>query len=90
MARRERDHRILERDDELAHADAAAAQVDQRIDDELPRAVVGHLPAAVDADHRDVAGREQVLGPAVQALREDRRVLEEPDFVRRLVRRARR
>ena len=90
VARGEFDNGILERDHELAHADAAAAKVDQRIHHELARPVVGHLAAAVDADDRDVAGREQVFGLAIQSLREDRLVLEEPELVRRRPHRARR
>ncbi len=64
-----------------AHAEPGAAEVEQRIDHELARAVIGHLSAAIDLHHRDVAGREHVLGTRVHAEREDRRMLEEPDLV---------
>ena len=80
---RGRDHRLLERRDEIAHAEPRAAQIDQRVDHELPRPVVGDLPAAVDLDHRDVAGIAQMRGIGVHPEREHRIVLQNPDLVRR-------
>src|SRR5690349_6752222 len=79
-----RDHGALEGGHEVTHAEAGAADVDEWIDDELAGAMVGHLPAAIDLHHRDVAGREHVARVAVQPLREHRRMLEQPDLVRRV------
>ena len=53
-SRGEIDDRALERGHEVAHAEPRAPQVDQRIDHELARAVIGHLPAAIDLHHRDI------------------------------------
>jgi hypothetical protein len=58
------DHRVFERDDQFPHADAAPPEVDHRINDQLTGPVIGHLPAAIDSDHRDVAGREQLTHAA--------------------------
>ena len=57
------------------------AQVDQRIGHELAGAVVGDLAAAIGAHHRDVAGRQHVLGLAGLAEGEDRIVLDQPQLV---------
>ena len=71
---------------EIAHAQARAPQIDERVDHELAGSVVGHLAAAVDLDHRDVAGREQVFRLGVEPERKHALVLAEPDLVgRRLV-----
>ena len=75
------DDGLLDAVDEVAHTDALAAQVDQRIGDDLAGAVIGHLAAAVDPDHRDVARRQQVLGLAGLPLGEHRRVLHQPKLV---------
>ena len=76
------DHRLFEGCDQIAHAKSCTAQVNERIDHELPGAVVGHLPAAIDLHHRDVTRREQVGGIRVHAQCEDRLVLEHPEFIR--------
>src|SRR5689334_21661687 len=69
-----RDHGTLERGDQVAHAEPGAADVDEWIDHELARTVVGDLPAAIDLHHRDVAGGQHVAGVAIEPLREHRRV----------------
>ncbi|CAM5247458.1 hypothetical protein RLIN73S_05283 [Rhodanobacter lindaniclasticus] len=81
------DQRLLDPLHQLAHADAGAAQVDQRVADDLAGAVVGHLAAAIDRHHRNVAGRQHVLHLAGLAEGEHRVVLQQPQLVRR-VRRA--
>ncbi len=48
-----------------------ALQVDQRVGHHLAGAVVGDLAAAVGLHDRDVAGAEQVVRLAGEALRED-------------------
>jgi len=77
-------HRLLEPVDVFLDEVAGALQVDHRIGDHLPRPVVRHLAAAVGGDDRDVAGREQVIGPAGQALREHGWVLAQPQLVGRV------
>ena len=62
------DHRLFQGGDQIAHAKACTAQVDERIDHELPRAVVGDMPAAIDLHHRDVTRREQVSALMDRAL----------------------
>ena len=51
------DHRRLERRDERPDEQAAVAEPQDRVGDELARAVVGHLAAALDADDLDAARR---------------------------------
>ena len=79
--RQRADDRALDALDQRPHAEPRALEVEQRVDHQLARTVVGHLPAAVDLHDGDVAGAEQVLGLRVHAEREHRRVLEEPDLV---------
>ena len=74
--------RLLERRDEPSYREAAPAQVEQRIRDELSRTVKGDLPAAVDARDRDRRLPQQMLEPAGLSERVDRRVLEQPQLVR--------
>ena len=50
----------------------------------LAGAVKGHLAAAVGRHHRDAAGTQHMLGPPGHALREDRRMLAQPEFVGRV------
>src|SRR5690606_34106386 len=66
----------------LAHADPDPAQVQQRIQHDLPGTVVGHLAAAVHVQYRDVARRQHVLRLAGLAQGEDRLVLDQPQLVR--------
>src|SRR6185369_4247418 len=78
------DHGAFQHGDEVAHAEPRAADVDEWIDHELAGAVIGDLPAAIDLHDGNVAGREHVAGVAVQTLCEHRRMLEQPDLVRRV------
>ena len=78
------DHGLFDAADQLAHAQAQAAQVHQRIGHQLAGAVVGHLATAVDAEHRDVAGSQHVLGLAGLAQREHRIVFDQPQLVGRV------
>ena len=77
------DHRALERGDEIPHAELRAPQIDQWIHHELPGPVIRHLPTAIDLDYRNVSGREQMGTTRIHAQREDGRMFEEPDLVRR-------
>ena len=79
------DHRLLDPAHVLAHADLQPPQVEQRIGHDLAGAVVGHLAAAVDVDHRDVARHQHVLGLAGLAEGEHRIVLDQPQLVGRVV-----
>ena len=75
------DQRLLETKDVFLDVDAETAQIDERVADDLARAVVGDLAAAVAADDGDRAGVDDVLVATGDALREDRRVLADPEFV---------
>src|SRR5439155_11222526 len=85
------DHRELERPDERTNEEAAPRQGEDGIGDELPRAVVRHLAAALDADRLDPPCRE--LGGSgqdmcllrVPAQCQHRRVLEQEERVVDLV-----
>src|SRR5690606_32507428 len=79
------DDGVFQRFHQRAHAKPAAAQVHHRIDHQLARTVIGYLAAAIDVDHRDVAGGEHVFRLAVEAHGEHRRMLQEPDLVRGVV-----
>ena len=59
----------------------ARAQVDERVRDELPRTVIGHLAAAVDLHERHAVVAQHVLPPAGETQRVDRRMLGEPELV---------
>src|SRR5690606_25354904 len=75
------DHRLLDPAHVVAHAQLQAAQVEQRIGDDLAGAVVGDLAPAIDLHHRDVARREHVLGFSGLAEGEYRIMLDQPQFV---------
>ena len=80
--------RVLQRHHQLAHAEPAPTHVEQRIDHELAGTVIRDLAAAIDLHQRNVARREHVLACRIHAEREDRRMLEKPDFIARLAARA--
>ncbi|KAG1587339.1 hypothetical protein G6F46_014749 [Rhizopus delemar] len=63
---------------------ARPRQAQQRIDHDLAGTVIGHLAAAVAVDDGDVAGVEHVLRQAGLAQGVHRRVLAQPDLVRRI------
>ena len=75
------DQALLHQAHQLAHLEAAPAQVDEQIHHQLARAVVGDLPAAVDLDHRDVGGAQQMLRLARLPEGVDRRMLQPPQLV---------
>src|ERR1700733_2345806 len=58
--RGELDHGTLEGRDEVVDRQPQALQIDERVDHQLSRPVIGHLAAAVDLHHRDVPGGQQV------------------------------
>ena len=70
------DHRLLQEMDHALDPNPAAAQIEQDIGDELARAVIGHLTAAIHLDDRDIAGIEQMLKAPGLPQGEDRRVLQ--------------
>ncbi|MNI20362.1 hypothetical protein D3C73_738430 [compost metagenome] len=67
--------------DQIAHAKPELAHVQQQISHQLARAVVGHLTTTVDLHHRNITGKQQMLGLAGLALGEHRRVFDQPDLV---------
>ena len=62
--RQRRDDPFLEPPDVTAHVAAPALEVQHHIGDALPRSVIGVLPAAAAAVHRQTRRVEQVLAPA--------------------------
>ena len=44
--------------------------------------MVRHLPAAIDIDHGNAPGGQQVFSPGVHPQGKNRRVLQQPDLVR--------
>ncbi|MNY32374.1 hypothetical protein D3C86_1665850 [compost metagenome] len=86
IIRRQRvQHRLLDIGHQLAHHQVAAAQVQQQVGHDLARPVISDLSATIDLDdgNRGI-GREQVRGVPGLAERVDRRVLDQPDLVRRV------
>src|SRR2546429_2638482 len=79
---RELYHGALERRDVIADAEAHAREINQRVDDELSRSVIGHLAATVDLHHRNLARGDEVRAARIEPEGEDRRVLEKTDLVR--------
>src|SRR5574343_17569 len=77
------DDRLLNGADQFAHLDLQARQVEQHVDHYLARAVVGHLATAVDLDQRYTDVAQDVLRLAGLAEGVDRRVLDDPQLVRR-------
>ena len=78
------DQRLLEVPDVLLHVAAVPLQVEDRVADELARAVEGRLAAAVGLDHLDLRalGHVQLRGlVGAPAERHDGRVLEQDDRV---------
>ena len=58
-----------------------ARKIEQQVRDELAGTVIGDLAAAIDLEHRNAVVAQQVLAPAGEPERVDRRMLGEPDFV---------
>ena len=78
------DQRLLEVADVLLHVAAVPLQVEDRVADELARAVEGRLPAAVGLDHLDLRalGHVELRGlVGAPAERHDGRMLEQDDRV---------
>jgi hypothetical protein len=75
---------LLERGDEVTNTEARATQIDQWIDYELARTVIGDLSAAIGANDWNVTCSENMRGIGIHAEREHRLVLEHPDLVGRV------
>jgi hypothetical protein len=82
------DQRLLERADVAAQVAAASGEVEDRVADELARAVVGRAPAAADLDDLDAAAlvllgrqRQLLVADGARAERDHRLVLEQHDRV---------
>src|SRR5207253_3792052 len=77
------DHELFDRRDILADVLAIRLQVHDRVPDDLPRAVIGDVPAAVRLEQFEAAGcehlrrPEDVLGLRSASQRDDRRMLEQ-------------
>jgi hypothetical protein len=68
---------------QLAHRQALAFQIQQQVNDDLAGAVVSDLAAAVGAYQWNVIAPRQSHVLAVEAQRVHRRMLGQPEFVRR-------
>ena len=77
------DDDALDQFHQLPHPEVAPAEIQQQINHQLAGPVVGDLPAAVARHDRNVAGRKQMLATPGQTQRVHRRMLREPDLVRR-------
>ena len=78
------DDGFFECGDEIAHTKTRTTQIDQRIDDELTRSVIGDLSAAINAHHRNFARRKHMSRIGIHAKRKDGLVFEHPDFIGRV------
>ena len=62
-----------------------ASQIDHQVNHELAGTVVGHLPAPIHRDHRDVARGKNMFGLPRLALGINPRMLQTPEFIRHTV-----
>src|SRR5262249_10931525 len=76
------DHALLESGDNCAHTQVRAPQINQRINDQLPRTVIGHLATSVDLNDGDITWSQHVVCAGVHPERKHRGMFEKPDFVR--------
>src|SRR5262249_43056413 len=74
-------HGALEPAHGVADAQAGTPQVEERIHDELPGAMIRDLPAAIDFEYGDAVLAQHMLAPPCQPERVDGRVLGEPELV---------
>ena len=74
-------HRAFEPPHHVAHAEPRAPQVEEQVRDELAGPVIRDLAAAIDLDDGDAVVAQQVLAPAGEPERVDRRMLGEPELV---------
>ena len=89
MSREQVYHGLFHDPHQRPHGEASASHVEQQIHDELARAVISDLSAAVGLDDRNAAVHSrQVLAAARDAQRVDRRMLGEPQLVGRVAQRA--
>src|SRR5690606_24707050 len=77
------DQALLHGGNQFPHTQAQPPQIKHQVADQLAGAVVGHLPAPLHLDDRNIPRRQQVLGLAGLPLGEHRRVLQQPDLVSR-------
>ena len=84
--RERRDDPILERRDVAAKVGAALVQVEHQVDHALAGAVISELAAAAGAEDGEPVGRDEVLVLGAGAGGIERRMLHQPDKLRRLAR----
>jgi len=81
-SREQIDHGPFHQADKLAHLDRAPAEVDQRVEHDLARAVVGDLAPALATSDRQRPGLRSMRRIGRMAQRIDRRMFEQPKLVR--------
>ncbi|MNN80960.1 hypothetical protein D3C81_1977300 [compost metagenome] len=76
---------LLQQRDQFAYPEFAAFQIQQDIHHLLTWSVVGHLPAAIALNNRDITGNQYMLRFTRLPLGENRQVLNQPDLIGRVV-----
>src|ERR1039457_4996076 len=75
------DDRLFESNDEIAHAELFAAQVEQGVNHQLAWSVIRDLTAAIDGHNGNITGIEHMFAAGIEAERKHRRMLGEPDLI---------
>ncbi|KPW13673.1 Uncharacterized protein ALO42_05448 [Pseudomonas syringae pv. atrofaciens] len=75
------DEGVLDPGDQIANAETKAPDVQHQISHQLARAMISHLAATIDLYDRNITRQQQMLGLAGLSLGENRRMLDQPDFI---------
>ena len=81
MRRQQLDHRLLQSCHQSPHTEPQPSHIQQTVNHDLPRTVIGDLSAAIDFDDWNIAGAEQMLRLAGQSLGKHRRMFNLPEFI---------
>ena len=79
---RETDNTLLECRNEAADAETGAIKIDERVNHQLTRTVIGHLTTTIDLHDLNIARRKQMIAACIEAQCKYGPVLREPDLVR--------
>ncbi len=75
------DHGLLEEANHCRDGNTTASEIDEAIDDRLPRTVIGDLPAAIDACERNQTATRKMFRATRYASRIDGVVFDNPQLV---------